>query len=121
TSVGAGATAYTDQAVTAGVTYYYRVVAYNGIGPSGYSNVASSTVSSTPMLPSPMVDGDVGSVGVGGSATYADGTYTVNGAGADIYGSSDAFNFAYRTWSGDGTIIARVTSLQNTDANAKAG
>jgi hypothetical protein len=38
-----GATAYTDGAVTAGTTYCYRVLAYNGEGVSPYSNEACAT------------------------------------------------------------------------------
>jgi hypothetical protein len=36
-------TSYTDNGVSAGVKYYYRVRAYNTAGTSGYSNVASAT------------------------------------------------------------------------------
>ena len=40
-TVGANLTSYTDRRVTKGVTYYYRVNAYNGTIKSGYSNVAA--------------------------------------------------------------------------------
>ena len=67
-------------------------------------------------------DVDVGSVGLPGSATYPlNGTFTVNGSGADIWGTADAFNFVYQKLSGDFQISARVTSEQNTNAGAKAG
>jgi hypothetical protein len=49
------------------------------------------------------------------------GTYTMTGAGADIYGASDEFHFAYKELSGAGTIIAKVESVENTDPWAKAG
>src|SRR5262249_33500008 len=64
---------------------------------------------------------DIGPVGLTGSASYADPTYTIAGAGADIWGSSDAFRFVYQPLAGDGTITARVTSELNTDTYAKAG
>ncbi|GEM_PF-3408873 len=64
---------------------------------------------------------DVGSVGVAGTSTYTNGTYTVKGSGADIAGTADAFQFLYRTVNYDATIIARVTAVQNTNAWAKAG
>ena len=41
TSVGANVATYTDRRVTRGVTYYYRVNAFNGTVKSGYSNVAA--------------------------------------------------------------------------------
>src|SRR6266571_3587570 len=63
-------------------------------------------------LPSGWSDGDIGSVGLAGSATYANGTYTVSGAGSGISGTSDGFHFAYQPLSGDGTIVARVVSVQ---------
>ncbi|MHC4867531.1 MAG: LamG-like jellyroll fold domain-containing protein [Planctomycetota bacterium] len=50
-----------------------------------------------------------------------DGTYTMTVSGADITGQSDEFHFAYKTLNGAGSIIARVNSVQNTDAWAKAG
>jgi hypothetical protein len=69
--------------------------------------------------------GDIGSVGAVGGMTYdpGTGTFTVQGAGADIYGTSDAFHFVRRTakLSGDGSITARVVSVQNTYPWAKAG
>src|SRR5262249_36025752 len=49
------------------------------------------------------------------------GTYTVQGAGADIWGTADAFRFASQTLNGDGSITARVVSQTNTNAWAKAG
>lgn len=60
-------------------------------------------------LPSPWQQADVGSVGVAGNATYSNGTFTVSGSGSDIWGSADGFHFVYRTLTGDGEIVARVT------------
>jgi YD repeat-containing protein len=80
----------------------------------------SSSFTVTP-LPSGWSDADVGSVGVAGSASYANGTFTVKGAGGDIYGSADAFHFAFQPLSGDGSIVARVVSLGSGGGYAKAG
>jgi regulation of enolase protein 1 (concanavalin A-like superfamily) len=44
----------------------------------------------------------------GGSADESNGTWTVSGDGADIWGTSDAFHFAYVPLEGDGQITARV-------------
>jgi len=60
------------------------------------------------------VDGDIGTPGQAGSAGYNNGTFTVNGAGARIYGTADAFNFVYQSLTGDGTIVARLVSWQGT-------
>jgi regulation of enolase protein 1 (concanavalin A-like superfamily) len=74
-------------------------------------------------LPDGWTQQDVGAVGLSGSGTFdaSSQTFTVSGAGADIWGAADAFHFAYTTLVGDGTVTARVASVQNTAAWAKAG
>src|SRR6202521_1054241 len=84
------------------------------------SNPVIFTVSSQP-LPSSWLDQDIGSTGVIGSASYANGTFTVAGAGQQIYGTADAFHFVYQALSGDGTIGARVVSLQGGSGYVTAG
>jgi regulation of enolase protein 1 (concanavalin A-like superfamily) len=66
---------------------------------------------------------DVGSVGKIGDATYdaSTQTYSVKGAGADIWGAADAFHFVWRRMSGDGVVVARVASVPNVNAWTKAG
>lgn len=103
--------------------YYWQVVAVNA-GGSTTGSVWSFTTgsgSSPSPLPSPWQSRDVGNVGQAGSATYANGQFTVRGAGADIWGSSDGFHFLYQSLSGDGVVTARLSSMQNTHAYAKAG
>jgi regulation of enolase protein 1 (concanavalin A-like superfamily) len=72
-------------------------------------------------LPSGWSSSDVGSVGAAGNASFSSGTFTVAGAGADIWGSADAFRFAYTTLTGDGTVVARVASEQYVANWTKAG
>ncbi|MGH9725691.1 MAG: IPT/TIG domain-containing protein, partial [Candidatus Acidiferrales bacterium] len=76
---------------------------------SQLANSGSFTI--TP-LPSGWSDGDIGTVGVAGSATYANGTFTVSGSGQQIGSTSDGMHFAYQPLSGDGSIVARVVSVQ---------
>jgi hypothetical protein len=76
-----------------------------------YSNGVRFTVTSQP-LPNGWLDSDVGSFGLFGNATYANGEFTVSGAGSEIYGTSDSFHFAYQALTGDGSIVARLVSLQ---------
>src|SRR5438132_5748323 len=66
-------------------------------------------------LPAGWLDGDVGSVGIAGSASYANGTFTVQASGAQISGTSDQMHFVYQPLSGDGTIVARVVSAQGSN------
>lgn len=76
----------------------------------------------TPGLPSPWSAGDVGAPKLAGSAAYANGVFTVNGAGDDIWGASDQFQFVYQPLSGDGEIVVRARSQEtDTDSWAKAG
>ncbi len=84
------------------------------------SNPVIFTVTSQPLPPS-WLDQDVGSVGLPGSATSTNGTFTVNGAGAEIFGTADGFHFVYQPLTGDGTVVARVVSLQGGASYASAG
>jgi len=81
-----------------------------------HTTSVSLTVRVVPTLPSVWTDGDMGSVGVAGSGSYANGTFTVAGAGLGTFGSSDGLHFVYQPLSGDGTIVARVVSLQGSSA-----
>ncbi len=86
------------------------------------SNAVAVTVSATSgALPLPWMDQDIGAVAVPGSATYNNGTFTVQGAGSDIWGTADSFNFVGQPETGDRQIVAHVASIQNTSTYAKAG
>ena len=69
------------------------------------------------------------SLGSGGRGSRGDsrhrlqaaGTFTVNGSGLDIGGTSDEFHFVFRPLAGDGQIVARVLSVQDTGGSSKAG
>ncbi|NJO88015.1 MAG: family 16 glycosylhydrolase, partial [Chloroflexia bacterium] len=86
-----------------------------------FTATCSITVEADNSLPSPWETGDIGSVGAVGSATYNSGTFTLEGSGADIWGNSDEFRYVYQPIDGDVVITAKVNSLSNTDAWAKAG
>jgi len=51
----------------------------------------------------------------------ATGIVTMSGAGADIWGTSGEFRFAYQRLNGDGSMAVKVESLLDTDSWAKAG
>lgn len=105
-----------NYAVTARVNY--------GSGQTVTSDAVSVTVGASQTgspLPKPWNQADLGAVGQAGSAYYSnDGTYTVLGSGSDIWGTQDAFHFVYQTFIGDGSIVAKLTGIQNTDGYAKA-
>ena len=88
------------------------------------NNAASNGVPftvSAPGLPAPWASQDVGNPAVAGQVSYASGTFTVNGAGADIWGVSDQFRYVYQPLDGNGAIVARVTGVQNQDPWTKVG
>jgi glucose/arabinose dehydrogenase/regulation of enolase protein 1 (concanavalin A-like superfamily) len=80
---------------------------------------ATFTQASTP--PEPWKNIDVGTPTVAGYASYDNNIFTVRGAGGDIWGPTDQFHYVYQPFSGDGEIIARVTSQTKTDDWAKSG
>lgn len=72
-------------------------------------------------LPAPWLDADIGAVAIAGDAQFNSGAFTVSASGADIWGTADAFHFVYRQLTGDGSIQARVASVQQADRWSKAG
>ncbi len=95
-----------------------------GLAVTSHNNSALSTatfdnVTVTP-YPSPWVSADVGATGLTGAAEFFGGAHTLKGAGT-FGGRVDGFRFAYQTLSADGSIIARVNTLQNTGTNSRVG
>src|SRR6478672_6607100 len=83
--------------------------------------LATSTAASAQSVPSGWAARDIGSVGAAGSSSGSGGSFTVRGAGADIWGTADAFQFAYRTMTGDGEVVTHVRSIDYVHAWSKAG
>ncbi|HLP26482.1 MAG TPA: hypothetical protein VK477_12440, partial [Acidobacteriota bacterium] len=81
------------------------------------------TSGSTPPPPPPDIWAarDVGAVGIAGSNTASGNTITIDGSGADIWGSADAFRFVYQPRTGDGVIETQITAMDYTNGWAKAG
>ena len=118
---------FTLPALQPGTTYYWKIVSKTMAFVSREGPVWSFTTSgNTPppppsTLPSGWSSADVGATGAQGSASASNGTFTVAGAGADVWGTADAFHYAYRPLNGDGSIVARVTSIQALNTWTKAG
>ena len=72
-------------------------------------------------LPAGWTSTDVGSVAIAGSASESNGAWTVQGSGADIWGTSDSFQFVHKTMTDSGRVEARISDLQNTNPFAKVG
>jgi regulation of enolase protein 1 (concanavalin A-like superfamily) len=120
---GLTAASYSPSALSASTKYYWQIVASNSGGSTTGPvwNFTTGSAPPPPSLPSPWTTQDVGSTGLAGNASYSNGTFTVAGAGADIWGNTDAFRYVSQPTSGDVQIVARVTAIQNTNQWAKAG
>src|SRR5204863_5810629 len=71
--------------------------------------------------PAPFVTSNIGPVAVAGSASFANGTFTIAGDGADIWGKSDSFRYVYQSLNDDGEIVVRVATQEKKNLLAKAG
>jgi fibronectin type 3 domain-containing protein len=98
-------------------TYYAVVESHGNYGDQGQYILRVDPV------PTGWSAEDIGLVGVPGYSSFdaATSTYTVTGSGSDIWGAADGFQFLYQTLDGDGSIVARVASLENTNSDAKGG
>jgi len=85
--------------------------------PVGNASIAPLVVAA-PTLALDIPGVDIGSTG--GSGSLVGGLYTLTGAGTDLFNSADGCRFTSQWVTGDCTITAKVESLQNTNANAKA-
>jgi len=78
-------------------------------------------IPSTTSITSGFSNADIGGAAPAGGATYANGKWLIQGAGADIWGERDSCHFTYKAITGNGAIIAKVESVQNTSPSAVAG
>jgi len=105
--VGLGASSHTTSTTTTAV--FDSATA--GLSPTGFQWIPATTTT--------LADANIGITG--GTHTSSGGTETITAAGTDIFGNADQFFYSFKTLTGDGTIIARVTGLTNTNSYAKAG
>jgi len=97
-----------------------------GLAITSHANgsVATATYEHVTYGDLPTWNGGASAIGV--SATDASASYdgTIFGLfskSSDVWGTADAVMFLNAAWTGDGTITARVNSVDNTSAWAKAG
>ncbi|MEJ6567572.1 MAG: hypothetical protein QNL80_01805, partial [Akkermansiaceae bacterium] len=80
------------------------LTATNEVGTSPCSAVLAACAG----LPKPWTTADIGKVGAPGDTGFNGTTFTLEGEGHDIGGTSDGFHFAYAPFTGEGTITARI-------------
>src|SRR4030095_13770216 len=78
---------------------------------------ASATTAAAPTWS----NGDIGAVAAPVSFTDNGTSLSISGSGADIWGTADEFQFAYRTLTGDGELVARVNTITNPNVWSKVG
>ncbi|MCI0536488.1 MAG: fibronectin type III domain-containing protein [Verrucomicrobiales bacterium] len=107
-TVAANATSFTNTGLSANMTYYYRLRAWNSAGYSSYSNSASAE---TPLAsPKPVAPSNLAAVAVSSSQinlTWSD--LSDNENGFKIQRSTDNVNFALVA-----SVGANITSYSNT-------
>ena len=102
-------------------TYALSAVALDDRGASTTSGPRVVFVSPGVTLPSPWAEGDVGTVALPGSASFASGVFTISGAGLGIGGTADQFHFVYQRVTGNGEVVARVIGVEEVGTTSKAG
>jgi regulation of enolase protein 1 (concanavalin A-like superfamily) len=117
--------------LTAGTKYdialeYYQAgggtrIALAWSSPSTAKQIVPASQLYPARVPSPWAAHDLGSGTQAGGGYVTGDTVVVTGAGGDIYKDSDGGRLLTQQLSGDGTIVARVVSMTNTNPWAKAG
>jgi autotransporter-associated beta strand protein len=115
-------TTYSDTTVSPLGKYHYRVIATNATAEGSnpllpiFAGVPAATA-----LPAPWTSVDIGNVPATGAAGFSSGTFTVVASVGDIWSTADAFRYTYQPLVGDGSIVARVASVESTGGWAKIG
>jgi regulation of enolase protein 1 (concanavalin A-like superfamily) len=114
-TIATGASVFVGLGVSSHVT--------SRLATASFDSVSVTAIAPPLALPAGWSQQDVGAVGKSGAGTFdaAGGTFSVKGAGADVWGTADAFRYVYRPLSGDGRIVARVATVENVAAWVKAG
>lgn len=89
-----------------------------GVALSLFTLVGTASAQS---VPTPWAARDIGSPSLSGSTTHSSGVFTMQGAGTDIWNSSDQFHFLYQRVTGDVEVVARVDGLTGQHVWSKAG
>ncbi|BCU78329.1 hypothetical protein llg_30440 [Luteolibacter sp. LG18] len=103
----------TTAVFSANGAYVLRLSAYDG----GVTTTADVTVNVGVVAGGSFTNAGIGSPPLAGSGSVSNGTYTVSGSGADIYGTSDQCNFYYQSLTGDFDVKARLVSKSQSSSS----
>jgi len=119
-TAAAGATTYSDTSVAVLGKYYYRAIALNGATEANPSPTIFTAAPAAVALPKPWTAADLGDVAGEGATGLQSGKFILVSSGTAIGGAADSFRFTHQPLVGDGSIVARVVSVENTGGWAKA-
>jgi regulation of enolase protein 1 (concanavalin A-like superfamily) len=119
TSYGWTSTYRTITRELSAATYRIRAMVIDNQNGITYSDPISFRVADG-SLPGQWRSTDIGAVGAAGR--FSDGDpVVIEGAGADVWNTADAFHYAYQQVTGDWEIVVRVGSIEPVQAWTKAG
>ncbi|HEU5383638.1 MAG TPA: PQQ-binding-like beta-propeller repeat protein, partial [Ktedonobacteraceae bacterium] len=98
-------------AVTSHDNFALSKVVFNSVTIAAVSNACPTSWSCA----------DIGYTAPAGGQSESNGSWTVEGAGSDIWLAADQFHYVWQTLPGDGGVSAQVLTQGNTSAWAKAG
>lgn len=116
-------TNFIDYTLTPGTAYAYSLKAFDEAGNlTDFSASITGTTKSASggPVPAPWTCTKIGN-GLGGSASHADGLFSIAGSGSDIAGTGDSLYYMHQTVTGNFVLTARMINQERTDAYAKAG
>ena len=90
-------------------------------GSSSNSSSSSSSDSNFASITRGWTSRDIGITEHSGRTDYSGGRFKVEAAGNDIGADADNFRFVCQQMSGNGSIVTRIMSADNTDESSKAG
>ncbi|MEY4565781.1 MAG: hypothetical protein RLY14_751, partial [Planctomycetota bacterium] len=120
-TVGANILSYIDTTVASATEYYYRVFGTTSLTQSLVGATKFSASASTSSPTAPWTSSDIGSVAGSGTTDLTSGTFKLISSGTTIGGTTDSFRFTSQPLTGNGQIVAQVTSIENTASTASAG
>lgn len=126
TTLSTGNSFYNLTGLTCGTDYYLKVQSIcSDTSASQYSSVlAFSTLacnSNCGLLPLRWSSQDIGNPALPGSSCYANGVFTIKASGNDIWDVADQFHFAYAVLQSNGSLVARVSSMDGSNGWNKCG
>ena len=109
-SIAADSVTFTDTALTAGTTYYYRVRAFNVAGNSSYSNTDSGTTAATTSAPPKATSPSPANGATNVTATTVSWAAASGATSYDVYFGTSTSTWTTTTTSGTSRTVGRLAA-----------